>query len=151
MIHGKFIWEHKELMIAEEIYRRGDSPLWEKDCAKNDSDIIVHGLVYEGADDTCPAGAGCIIIQSDIGRLLKIAVLPEHRGKDYEEFLVRMLIDKAETGGVAQITISCKKENSEFFRKLGFVESERENVPDQTAGVNMIYMANSRKCCAKSI
>lgn len=151
MIQGRFISEQKDLMIAEEIYRRVDFTQNESGAENDQKGIIIHALVYEGVDDTCPVAAGCMIIQSTEARLLKVAVLPEYRGKSYGEFLIRMLIDKAENSGITHITINSKKSISEYLHKQGFKESEGETAKNKTEEVKMIYKADTRKCCAKLI
>lgn len=150
MIHGRFITEQGDLLIAEDIYRRAYSSQL-KDSSVTNNGIIIHAIVYEGPDENCPVAAGCMIMQPDSARLLKVAVLPEYRGKSYGEFIVRMLIDKAETGGIAQILINCKNELSEYFRKLGFMKQDEESISERSEWVNMIYRSDTRKCCSKLI
>ncbi len=151
MIQGRFVSEDRERRIAEDIFCKASlHPYLQETCMER-KDSLIQALVYEGAEDSCPAAAGCMSMKQEEARILSVAVLPEYRGKAYGEFVIRMLIDKAKTNGIKRVTLSCQNEMSGYFQKLGFREDEKSENRDRIVCINMTYEVIDGKCCSKSI
>lgn len=151
MIQGKFVSEDRERRIAEDIFRKVSLNPYMQETNMEERETMIQALVYEGSENNCPAAAGCMSLSQKEARIVSVAVLPEFRGKAYGEFVIRMLIDKAKTIGIKKVALSCDKEMSGYFHKLGFKEDEKGKNRNQIVCINMTYEVIDGKCCSKSI
>lgn len=118
---------------------------------ENDKNAIFV-LVYEESNIkngviNKPVATGRIIYDGDNCIIDNIAVLKEYRQKKYGDFTVRMLINKAFTSGISEITVSTFPELLEFYKKIGFIF--KENKDDQYFKCIMMLNQNNvkTKCC----
>ena len=65
-------------------------------------------------------GTGRIFFDGDEYRIGRIAVLKEHRGKHYGDFIVRILIDNAFDNGAEEIHLGAQVRAVGFYEKIGF-------------------------------
>ncbi len=151
MIHGRFMSEEKGQIIIEDIFRRVSYDPHLLYPYREDKDILIQAIVYEGAEDQSPAAAGCMLLKPEEARIAYIAVLPEFRGRSYGEFLLRMLIDKAKTSGLQRIVLSCDYQMTEYFQKFGFMVDGKDSELNGIVYRNMLYKEIGGKCCHKSI
>ena len=105
----------------------------------HDPDAI-HVLVYEEQnskqeDYLIPVATGRITYDGDVCEIGHIAVLENYRNKDYGDFAVRMLINRALLSGLSTITILSPKKVIGFFEKVGFVIDN-----DQNSDVDVLRM-----------
>jgi predicted GNAT family N-acyltransferase len=80
----------------------------------------MHVIVYEEAGSRTAVATGRISYNGQDCQLGRIAVLKEYRGRKYGDFTVRLLLNKAFTAGINEVTINCQKEVEEFYNKIGF-------------------------------
>lgn len=67
-----------------------------------------------------PVGSGRICFDGSNCKLGRIAVLKDYRGKKYGDFLVRMLLQKAFSAGIQEVTVDAQTSVEEFYSKIGF-------------------------------
>lgn len=91
--------------------------------------MAIHVIVYEecqiGAEDSVtreqkPVGSGRLCFDGSTCKLGRIAVQKDHRGKRYGDFMVRMLLQRAFTAGIQEVTIDAQTSVEEFYKKIGF-------------------------------
>lgn len=118
---------------------------------ENDKNAIFV-LVYEESNKkngviNNPVATGRIIYDGDNCIIDNIAVLKEYRQKKYGDFTVRMLINKAFTSGISEITVNTFPELLEFYSKIGFIF--KENTDNQYYKCIMMLNQNNvkTKCC----
>jgi len=93
-----------------------------------------HLVVYDGNE---PVATGRILLEADKFYLGRIAVLKEHRGQKYGDFVVRLLIRKAfELGGHTQY-LRAQTNAKGFYEKLGFQVYGEEF---EEAGIPHVHM-----------
>ena len=80
----------------------------------------MHVIVYEEAGSKIAVATGRIIYNGQDCQIGRVAVLKEFRGKKYGDFTVRMLLNKAFTAGINEVTINCQQSAEEFCSKIGF-------------------------------
>ena len=80
----------------------------------------MHVIVYEEAGRRNAVATGRIIYNGQDCQIGRIAVLKEFRGKKYGDFTVRMLLNRAFTAGINEVTINCHQSAEEFYKKIGF-------------------------------
>jgi amino-acid N-acetyltransferase len=86
------------------------------------------------------------------GLLRSLAVAPEYRGRGLGHELVAQLERDAQAGGVERLVLLTETAEA-FFRRLGYVPTERRNVPDaikQSAEFRSLCPA-SAVCMSKSL
>lgn len=108
--------------------------------------ISMHVIVYEGADQNRAVATGRIEYDGDICRISKIAVLKDYRGKEYGDFVVRMLLNKAFTSGISEVYVNSLLITKGFFETIGFEEVEDEMKIGIINHINMIIKAD--KLCS---
>lgn len=77
----------------------------------------IHAVAYDG--DKAVA-TGRIIYDGDTYKIGRIAVLKEERGKQYGDFIVRMLVDKAFLHGAKEVLLGAQLPAVGFYEKIGF-------------------------------
>lgn len=151
MIQGKLIQGQENLTEVLKIWQdvfveEGIIPV--EAIKETIGDNTIHALVYEGTDASCPVAAGRMSIKEDSDEIELIAVLKNFRGKEYGDFVVRMLLDRAVNSGAMNITVKAPESLTGFFQKQGFVKSD--DVTDWF-GIKCIIMKFNhkiiRKCC----
>lgn len=107
----------------------------------------VHAIVYE---HNIPVAAGSLIYQSEDCSLANIAVLKEHRGKNYGDLIIRMLLNKAFSSGIKEVRALVPDHLSDFFLKEGFQIIDKV-VPEveSTYSKMVIYAKPLSKCDKK--
>ncbi len=113
----------REKVFQEEL----DIPksLEEDDNDKNAEFAVVYKVVdIPQGEDEKPVATGRLIVDADgnykIGR---IAVLPEERGNQYGDMIVKMLINKAFTIGANEVYVGAQTHAIGFYEKMGFVST----------------------------
>lgn len=80
----------------------------------------MHVVVYEDNDIKKACATGRIFFDGNICKIDQIAVLKEYRGKKYGDFTVRMLLNKAFSTDIKEVTLNAQPSSIEFFYKIGF-------------------------------
>jgi len=99
---------------------------------KRDEDEIAtnirsYVLVYK---NTTPVGVGALHLFSPfLGEIRSLAVCKKHQGEGIGKKIVQYLLQEASSLGLKEVLVLTYQR--EFFEKLGFVEIEKEAVPDK--------------------
>jgi len=91
------------------------------------TNIRSYTLVY---DDKKPVGVAALHIFSPfLGEIRSLAVDKDYQGKGIGKLLVNTLLQEAKKLGLKEVLVLTYKK--EFFEKLGFIEIEKEAIPDK--------------------
>lgn len=77
----------------------------------------IHAVAYVSEK---AVATGRIIYDGETYKIGRIAVLKEERGKQYGDFIVRMLLDKAFLHGAKEVVLGAQLSAVGFYEKLGF-------------------------------
>lgn len=103
----------------------------------------IHAVAYaEGK----AVATGRIIYDGDTYKIGRVAVLKEERGKQYGDFIVRMLADRAFLHGAKEVLLGSQLHAVGFYEKIGF-EPYGEVFDD--AGIPHIHMKLKRDALCK--
>lgn len=85
----------------------------------------IHVLVYDQENQAntfnrTAVATGRIIYEGTSCSIGKIAVLKEYRNNKYGDFTVRMLLNRAFTAGINEVSAKIAPENEGFLSKIGF-------------------------------
>jgi predicted GNAT family N-acyltransferase len=86
-------------------------------------EMAMHVIVYEEEGSKKPVATGRISFDGAICEIGHIAVLKEYRGKKYGDFAVRMLLNKAFTAGVFEVSCIVLDDAAAFFENIGFYKT----------------------------
>jgi predicted GNAT family N-acyltransferase len=103
-----------------------------------------HVVVLEG---DVPVATGRLIFTNEVFLLGRIAVLKDHRGKNYGDLVVRMLIDRAISIGAKEIEVHAQLSVQGFYEGIGFIPLGE---PFYEAGIEHITMVVDQKSLQKS-
>lgn len=112
----------EEQQVAEEIEIDGMDP------------YAIHAVAYV---ENKAVATGRIIYDGDTYKIGRVAVLKEERGKQYGDFIMRMLIDKAFLHGAQEVILGAQLHAVGFYEKLGF---EPYGEVFSEAGIEHIHM-----------
>jgi len=91
------------------------------------TNIRSYVLVYS---DKKPVGVGALHIFSPfLGEIRSLGVDKDHHSKGIGKKIVNYLLDEAKDLGLKEVLVLTYKK--EFFEKLGFIEIEKEAIPDK--------------------
>ena len=91
------------------------------------SNIRSYTIIY---DESKPISTAALHIFSPfLAEIRSLGVIKEYQGKGVGKLLVNTLIQEAKNLGVKEVLVLTYKK--EFFEKLGFVEIEKEAIPDK--------------------
>ena len=91
------------------------------------TNIRSYTLIYS---DKKPVGVGALHIFSPfLGEIRSLGVNKEFQGKGIGRLLVETLLKEAKELGLKEVLVLTYKK--EFFEKLGFVEIQKEAIPDK--------------------
>lgn len=136
LIQGKLLSYGSDLSEVMEIRRQ----VFVKEYQRRESEefdeqesIAMHVLVFEQSDKKKPVATGRIVFDGSICEIGHIAVLKEYRRRQYGDFVVRMLINKAFTSGIHEVSVKAPGQLIDFFKKIGFTmkETEESIIPDK--------------------
>lgn len=147
MIQGKLLSYGDDLQEVLEIRKKVFvEELGEMNDIVSDSmdDEAVHVVVYE--PENHPIAAGRLIYGGDSCRIDKLAVLKQFRRKEYGDFAVRMLINRAFLAGIDKIWVDTKQDYIGFFERIGFHVVE---IRDNEFVSMVISMIDRKTCCHK--
>lgn len=97
-----------------------------------------------------PVGTGRLSFMGDFYKIGRIAVKKDYRGKNYGDFIVRMLVDKAFTMGAKEVFVGAQQHAIPFYEKIGFVVLEEEYYEDEIYHKMMKIMPTTcKRDCGK--
>lgn len=120
----------KEQGIAEELDRDGK----DKECS--------HVLVFE---DNQAVATGRVIDTEDGPLIGRIAVLKEHRGKQYGDLVVRKLVDFCFRQGELKVEVHSQLQVIAFYEGIGFEVSGEEFLENGITHISMFITQDSFK------
>lgn len=91
---------------------------------ENDLEKDLSYYILQEDDQLC----GCVALERarpDVCYLMRLAVLPEHRGKGYGKILVHYIFEKSLTYGASHVEIamiSKDRKLKKWYKKLGFIQ-----------------------------
>lgn len=151
LIQGKLLSYGSDLSEVMEIRRQ----VFVKEYQRRESEefdeqesIAMHVLVFEQSDQKKPVATGRIVFDGSICEIGHIAVLKEYRRRQYGDFVVRMLINKAFTSGIHEVSVKAPGQLIDFFKKIGFTmkETEESIIPDKEYDMT-ICDGDVHTCC----
>lgn len=77
----------------------------------------VHVVAYDAQK---PVATARLLVTDGKYMLGHVAVLPQERGKQYGDFVVRMLADKAFLCGIDVVYVAARTEAAGFYESIGF-------------------------------
>jgi N-acetylglutamate synthase-like GNAT family acetyltransferase len=129
LIQGKILSGNTDLSEAFAIRRKVfvEELLIPEEKEFDDLDpIAMHVIVYEEDDNKKAVATGRIYFDGTNCEIGHIAVLKEYRRKEYGDFTLRMLLNKAFTAGIKSVYSIVPKDCIEFFQSVGFIRNEEE-------------------------
>ena len=98
-------------------------------------------------DNGAPVATGRIIIIDEKFYIGRVAVMKNHRGKKYGDFIMRLLIRKAfDMGGIEQ-HLHAQTQARGFYEKLGFKTVSDEYMEANIPHVNMVRYGDINGTC----
>lgn len=149
MVRGRFysgqddlaeLLKIREMVFCQELQMDPD--------VENDGqdDYCMHVLAF---DNEQPVAVGRIAFDGWNFVISRVAVLPEHRGKKYGDFVVRMLIDKAMMSNAKQVQLDALEGTEGFFETIGFQTEKDAGVLGDKKLVHMVLNTDAiHKCCS---
>lgn len=146
MVFGKFVSEEKDADVVQSIYKQVcEKELGLDDSETTEEEFCLNALVFAGEE---PAGMGRVLFDGEDFRIRDVAILPEYRGDQYGDFMVRLLIDKAMMSNAQEIRLDALAGTEGFFRKIGFETAGEAFEARGGRWQPMILHAGSiHKCC----
>jgi predicted GNAT family N-acyltransferase len=102
----------------------------------------IHVIVYEEAGSKKAVATGRIVYNGQCCQIGRVAVLKEYRDKRYGDFTVRMLLNKAFTAGISEVTLNAQLNSVEFYRKIGFHKTGDDFIEAGIVHCKMIIYVN---------
>jgi N-acetylglutamate synthase-like GNAT family acetyltransferase len=147
MVRGKYIEAQAEVPEVEEVRRRVfvdeygfcTEPMEEADVFR------IHAVAY---DNETVAGVGSISFDGERFEISHVAVLPQYRGQQYGDFIVRMLVNKAILANASEIYTCTTGQTGPFFETIGF---EKRTRTEERGGITFYEMClpsgKLKTCC----
>lgn len=153
MIQGKLLSYGSDLSEALEIRRQVFVKEYNRSETEEFDDqdsIAMHVIVYEKGNQRNPVATGRIVFDGSTCEIGHIAVLKEYRNREYGDFVVRMLINKAFTSGVQEVSVKAPGQLINFFQKIGFTMKEMNEVINPNQEYDMtICDGDVHTCCQR--
>jgi Predicted acyltransferase len=137
LVEGKFLSYNDDLTDAFEIRKQVfqlEQGVKEEEEFDDLDKEAVHVVIYIQQK---AVATGRLLFDGDTFRIGRVAVLQEERGKQYGDFVVRMLMDRAFNSGAKEIFISAQIQTKGFYEKIGFQQDGEEFIE---AGIRHIPM-----------
>ncbi|MBD1381956.1 GNAT family N-acetyltransferase [Metabacillus arenae] len=94
-----------------------------------------HVILY---DETLPAGAGRLRIVDGYGKMERICILPEYRGRGAGNIIMEKLEDVAKEKGASKFKLSAQTHAVSFYEKLGYKVISEEYLDAGIPHVTMV-------------
>lgn len=122
--------------IKKEVYENELGYVLEDSSDMND-DMSIYVIVYEDTEFRKPVATGKMIYDGVTCSIDKVAVLKEYRKRKYGDFVVRMLLNKAFTSGINEVSLVCPTIIKDFFSKIGFIVIENDLIQSDSNYIRM--------------
>lgn len=100
-------------------------------------DLSIHVIIFENDNQSKAIATGRIYYDGEVCSLSQIAVLKDYRRKKYGDFTVRMLLSRAFSSGITEVVIDSFEDTVEFFKSIGFQETEQKYAKDKPGYIEM--------------
>jgi N-acetylglutamate synthase-like GNAT family acetyltransferase len=123
LIQGKLLSQENDLSEVHFIRRKvfiEEMKIPESVVDDGLDDLAMHVIVYEETGGKRAVATGRISFDGQHCEISHIAVLKEYRNKQYGDFAVRMLLNKAFTSGIQVVMSRVNSNCVAFFEKIGF-------------------------------
>lgn len=121
IVEGKFLSYKDNLSDAFEI-RKQVFQIEQGVSAEEEFDALdkeaIHVVIYSGGK---AVATGRLLMLNDKFVIGRVCVRKEERGKQYGDFVVRMLVDKAFQSGAEEVILGSQIHAMGFYEKIGFV------------------------------
>jgi len=97
-----------------------------------DDEYAIHAVAFKVEDESIPVATGRMILENGHFKIGRIAVLKDERGKQYGDFIVKMLVNKAFLSGAEEVHVGALEHAISFYNKIGF---ERYGEPYMDMGM----------------
>lgn len=87
-------------------------------------EFSLYAIVFESNEETEAVASARMYYDGEKIWIDQIAVLKEHRHKGYGDFLMKMLISKAQVSNFSTVYMKAPAAYIDFFKKLGFISLE---------------------------
>lgn len=104
-------------------------------------DHFAHHLIIK--DNGNPVGTGRLILKDKQCLIGRIAVLPNERGKQYGDLIVRMLIDRVFSMGCHEVHVHSQIHAIGFYEKIGFVKKGESYMESGIEHISMVLTPES--------
>jgi N-acetylglutamate synthase-like GNAT family acetyltransferase len=146
MVRGKYIEGQTEVPEVEAVrrcvfveeYGFCTEPMEEADAFR------IHAVAY---DNETVAGVGSISFDGERFEISHVAVLPQYRGQQYGDFIVRMLVNKAILANASEIYTCTTKQTCPFFETIGFEKGEEAEERGKMPFYEMCLPSGKLKTC----
>ncbi len=115
--YGDDLTEVFEIRRTVFVYEQGISEEVEFDDIDNEA---MHVIVYEVGPLRKAVATGRIYFDGVTCQIGRVAVLMDYRNQKYGDFTVRMLLNKAFTSGIKEVTLETQLQTEGFFETIGF-------------------------------
>ncbi len=151
LIQGKLLSYGSDLSEAFEIRKQVFIDEYHKELTEvfdEYDSFAMHVIVYEQNEKKKPVATGRIVFDGSYCEISNIAVLKEYRNRKYGDFAVRMLINKAFTSGIHDISVKVPGQLIDFYKKIGFSMKETiTKVVPEKEYVMIIRDGDVQTCC----
>lgn len=154
LIQGKILSYGSDLSEVIDIRRKvfiQELNMEENEEFDDQDSYAIHVVVYEQGDRINPVATGRLIFDGTTCEIGHVAVLKEYRNKKYGDFAVRMLINKAFTSGIHEVTIKTPNNLIEFYHRIGFkIKKEAAEAEDTKECIMSVHDGDVVTCCHKN-
>ncbi len=113
-------------------------PEWEFD----DTDKVANHVLFQDENKKPIATARVYKTDNNQGKIGRIAVLKEYRGKGFGALIVKECMRKLEHQNYSEILIHAQTYAIPFYEKLGFTAFGKEFIEDGITHIKMLYKKN---------
>jgi len=124
-------------------------------------ELAIHAVAYEKmsanensakSQEKKAVATGRIFYDGEKCILDKVSVLKEYRGKEYGDFVVRLLLNKAFLAGVNEVYADSFVSAEGFFEKIGFIRIDENFIENGIVKCKMVIKSEHlmKKCCIKN-
>ena len=109
-------------------------------------DYFAHHVVV--MKDDLPLATGRLIFTNEVFLIGRVAVLKDHRGNNYGDLVVRMLIDRAFSIGADEVEVHAQLSVQGFYEGIGFIPIGEPFYEEGIEHIKMVVDQNSlQKSC----
>lgn len=109
-------------------------------------DMATHVVAYCINEETRPVATAIIYFDGERYLIQDLCILPGEENKEYDDFIIKMLLYKAFENGADEVEAEVEKQNLLSYQKIGFEPAEPQNMEGETLHMCMKKI-NMHRCC----